>query len=440
MSEQFNFFQQWYPVSLLEDLDNSAPQSITILGKKLVIWKPRKKENYAIFLDQCPHRLAPLSEGRVDEESDRLMCSYHGWEFDSAGDCHKIPQADDPELLEKQSKNFCATALPTQEKQDMLWVWLDEKTPDLAKQTPLALSPNLDTEKGFVWSTYMREVDYDWQTLVENIVDPSHVAFAHHGLQGNRKRAQPLTFTIKESERDLIDVEVTAGFKTKITFKPPCLVEYEIPLTPEKQVGLVTYCVPVMPGKSRIIVLFPRNFAKKVGALMPRWWEHSKLRNRVIDSDMIILQQQEYFAQQHPEEWKTAYKMPSGADRFVIEFRRWFDNYAAGKLPWQAVGISPQPTTIHENRREVIDRYHQHTVHCSSCRTALKRVEWGKRISVGLVILAIATTAVLPDALRLKFGLGLLGLGGISGAIAAVLHYKIEPEFYFVDYRHQDSK
>ncbi|MGB2923998.1 MAG: hypothetical protein WBB82_01745, partial [Limnothrix sp.] len=187
-------------------------------------------------------------------------------------------------------------------------------------------------------------------------------------------------------------------------------------------------------------VLFPRNFAKKMGALMPRWWEHNKLRNRVIDSDMIILQQQEYFAQQHPEAWKIAYKMPTSADRFVIEFRRWFDLYAAGKLPWQAAGISPQPTTIHENRRKVIDRYHQHTVHCSSCRTALKRVRWGKRISISLMILAIATTAVLPDILRLKLGLVLLGLAGISGAIAAVLHYKIEPEFYFVDYRHQDHK
>ncbi|MGB2926860.1 MAG: Rieske 2Fe-2S domain-containing protein, partial [Limnothrix sp.] len=130
MSEQFNFFQQWYPVSLLEDLDASAPQSITILGKKLVVWKPRKKEHYSIFLDQCPHRLAPLSEGRVDEESDRLMCSYHGWEFDSTGDCQHIPQAEDPELLKKQGENFCAIALPTQEKQDMLWVWLDDKTPD----------------------------------------------------------------------------------------------------------------------------------------------------------------------------------------------------------------------------------------------------------------------------------------------------------------------
>jgi phenylpropionate dioxygenase-like ring-hydroxylating dioxygenase large terminal subunit len=35
-------------------------------------------------------RLAPLSEGRV--ESGTLMCSYHGWRFDSQGKCVDVPQ------------------------------------------------------------------------------------------------------------------------------------------------------------------------------------------------------------------------------------------------------------------------------------------------------------------------------------------------------------
>ncbi len=438
--DQFNFFQHWYPVALLEDLDPTAPQAMTILGKQLVIWKPRQADYYSIFLDQCPHRLAPLSEGRIDEKSDRLMCSYHGWEFDGTGNCQRIPQLDHPDLLEKQRGTFCAIAFPTQEKQDILWVWLDEKTSDLATKIPLPLSSNLDAEKGFVWSTYTREVDYDWLTLVENIVDPSHVPFAHHGLQGNRNRAQSLSFEINESRIDYIAGKITSGFKTSITFQAPCLVEYEIPLGTEKQVGLVTYCVPISPGKSRLIVLFPRNFAKQIGWLMPRWWEHLTLRNRVIDSDMVILQQQEYFNQQHPEDWKMAYKMPTAADRFVIEFRRWFDTYCGGKLPWEAMGITPEPLTIHTNRQNVLDRYHQHTIHCTSCRNALKNTKWAKRILTGLAIATIATTAVLPNSVRIRLGLGLLSFGGICGAIAAVLHYKLEPGFYFVDYRHQDKK
>lgn len=30
------------------------------------------------FRDSCPHRLAPLSEGRVDKETGNLSCNYHG--------------------------------------------------------------------------------------------------------------------------------------------------------------------------------------------------------------------------------------------------------------------------------------------------------------------------------------------------------------------------
>ena len=437
---QFNFFHCWYPVGLLEDLDPTEPKAITILGKQLVVWKPRHQDRYSVFLDQCPHRLAPLSEGRVDEKSDHLMCSYHGWEFDSEGNCQNIPQGENPDLLEKQGKNFCATALLTQEKQDMLWVWLDETTTDLAAKTPLPLSQNIDTEKGFVWSTYMRATDYDWQTLVENLVDPSHVPFAHHGLQGKRQMAKPLAFKITESNATSINAEVRSGFPTKITFKAPCLVEYEITFGPDKQMGLVTYCVPVTPGQSRLIVLFPRNFATGMSRFIPRWWEHSKLRNRVIDSDMLILQRQEYFVQQHPEDWKTAYKMPTAADSFVIEFRRWFDTYCGGKLPWEMVGIKPEETTIHENRRKVLDRYHQHTIHCSSCRTALKRIQWAKRIFVALMVALIAIGVILPDSARVQWGLSLLGFEVICGAIAVILHYKLEPEFYFVDYRHQEHE
>jgi phenylpropionate dioxygenase-like ring-hydroxylating dioxygenase large terminal subunit len=87
MPPEFNFFQHWYPLSPVEDLDPKRPTPVTVLGLRLVIWKPSSSETYRAFLDQCPHRLAPLSEGRVDEKTGNLMCSYHGWQFDEQGTC-----------------------------------------------------------------------------------------------------------------------------------------------------------------------------------------------------------------------------------------------------------------------------------------------------------------------------------------------------------------
>lgn len=438
--EKFNFAQQWYPIITLEDLESTRPTAATILGQRIVIWKPRHSEQYRIFLDQCPHRLAPLSEGRIDETSDRLMCSYHGWEFEKDGRCAKVPQADKPDLIAQKSDYLCAIALPCQQAADTLWVWPDPSSSALAAETPLPLSECMGLGTGFSWTSYMRDVDYDWQTLVENLVDPSHVPFAHHGLQGKRERAGAAPIQIETSSKTKMVGQITAGFKSKITFAPPCFIEYEIPFGPTKQVGLVTYCVPTTPGRSRLVAFFLRNFAHRSGRLIPRWLEHLKLRNRVIDSDMVILQNQEYFLSQKQEPWQTAYKMPTQADRFVIEFRRWLDKYSNGALPWPDYGITPAPVTLHGDRRKMMDRYSQHTAHCASCRQALQRFHRVKLILMVVTIAAVMVTAGFSNELRLKFALPLLAIGAIGGTLSAVIHYQIEPKFYFEDYIHPDHK
>ena len=67
MKPEFDFFQHWYPLLPIEDLDPKQPKAMTLLGVHLVIWKPKASETVQVFLDQCPHRLAPLSEGRIDD-------------------------------------------------------------------------------------------------------------------------------------------------------------------------------------------------------------------------------------------------------------------------------------------------------------------------------------------------------------------------------------
>jgi phenylpropionate dioxygenase-like ring-hydroxylating dioxygenase large terminal subunit len=441
MQTEFNFFQHWYPLSPVEDLDPQRPTPVTLLGMRLVIWKPRNSENYRVFLDQCPHRLAPLSEGRVDEKTGNLMCSYHGWQFDNQGICTVIPQAEKSEIVAKNKENFCVLSLPVKEANDLLWVWPDTKTAELAEKTPLPLSPQIDASKGFVWSSYVRDLEYDWQTLVENVADPSHVPFSHHGVQGKREQAIPIPINISKSTPDLIEANTSGRFQTTITFEPPCRLEYAIHIpNSDKQLGLITYCVPVSPGKCRIIAQFSRNFAKTLNRLTPRWWTHIKTRNLVLDGDMMLLNQQEYLLQQKQstESWKTAYKLPTSADRLVIEFRTWFDKYCQGQLPWGEVGISDTASKINDNRFVMLDRYKQHTQHCSSCRTALKNLQ---RLQIGLLayfVIVVSGVAVLPDNLRLQVGLPLIITALLGLGISAWLKLAFIPKFYFVDYIHAE--
>ncbi len=440
MESEFNFFQQWYPLLPVEDIDPKQPRAITILGIQLVIWKS-KSSDFRVFLDRCPHRLAPLSEGRIDEQTGNLMCSYHGWQFDERGICTHIPQAENLEIASKQSQNLCAVVLPVRQQQDLLWVWLDASSSrEQADSTPLPLSPQIDASKGFVWSSFVRDLEYDWQTLVENVADPSHVPFAHHGVQGDRNKATPMPIEIMRSLPNLIDANVPGRLSGTITFEPPCRLEYALKFSDgSKQVGLVTYCVPVSPGKSRIVAQFPRNFAKTLHHLTPRWWEHINVRNQVLDGDMILLQQQEHFLQQRQltESWKTAYQLPTSADRFVIEFRKWFDKYCHEQLPWSEVGINVQQTgNINNNRAQILDRYHQHTRHCSSCSRALLVVQRLQAILLIYFAITASAVALFPDAWRVKLGLPLIVTALIGLAAYAWLKYRLSPKFYFVDYIH----
>lgn len=58
--DAFVWRDHWYPVSLIEDLDPSVPTPFQLLGRELVVWKDPQSQ-WRVFLDKCPHRLAPLS-------------------------------------------------------------------------------------------------------------------------------------------------------------------------------------------------------------------------------------------------------------------------------------------------------------------------------------------------------------------------------------------
>jgi len=61
-----------------------------------------------------------------------------------------------------------------------------------------------------------------------------------------------------------------------------------------KQLGLVTYCVPVSPGKSRIVAQFPRSF--KTLRLILAGGITSSERNEVLDGDMMLQQQSIFYS------------------------------------------------------------------------------------------------------------------------------------------------
>src|SRR5438067_8199411 len=79
----------WMPVGYLEDLTDEQPtQFVRIMGEDLVLFKDKSGE-VGLIQDHCPHRGASLLYGRVEERG--IACAYHGWLYDTQGNCLETP-------------------------------------------------------------------------------------------------------------------------------------------------------------------------------------------------------------------------------------------------------------------------------------------------------------------------------------------------------------
>jgi len=114
------WFERWYPVAYLQDLDPAQPSAFTLLEQDLVLWFDRKEGRWRAFADVCPHRLVPLSQGRLNGAGE-LECPYHGWSFNGAGQCTAIPQAE-PGLTPSANRSPCLS-YATAEAQGLLFVF-----------------------------------------------------------------------------------------------------------------------------------------------------------------------------------------------------------------------------------------------------------------------------------------------------------------------------
>lgn len=109
-SEKFDWYKAWYPLVPVEILDQEKPHRFQLLGTDVVVFNdgpvegglfgPKSKRprgakrvegTWRAFVDECPHRKVPLSEGRVEDDG-TLLCSYHGWRFEGEGKVVSIPQ------------------------------------------------------------------------------------------------------------------------------------------------------------------------------------------------------------------------------------------------------------------------------------------------------------------------------------------------------------
>ena len=79
----------WFVAGRSSEFPANEPKGLQICGKAVLVWRAGDGR-IACFDNRCCHKRMPLSEGRVLADG-VLECAYHGFCYDSAGHCVRIP-------------------------------------------------------------------------------------------------------------------------------------------------------------------------------------------------------------------------------------------------------------------------------------------------------------------------------------------------------------
>ncbi|KAD7478162.1 hypothetical protein E3N88_01298 [Mikania micrantha] len=421
--DKFDWFSQWYPVMPVCDLDKRAPCGKKVMGLDVVVWWDKNQNAWKVFDDMCPHRLAPLSEGRIDQWG-RLQCVYHGWCFDGSGGCKLIPQAPTDGPPVHSFTKACVAIYPSTVQNGIVWFWpnTDPQYKDILTKKKPPYIPELD-DPSFTHQMFNRDMPYGYAHFTKTL----HQIMRGGPLELNFHKMDKNGFTASEPD-------------AKWNFVSPCLAQCAFTIRgtqkPPRKHFWIFICVPVSPGNSRLICVFPNNFGVWIDRIMiPRWRQHIGT-NLVLDSDLYLLHiQEKKLMDAGNSNWQKVCFVPTKADANVTAFRKWLKKYAGGQIDWRNMFDGPLPPT--PPREQIFDRYWSHVVNCSSCNVAYKSFS---ALKVSLQVFSVASVVIVVAAKN-----GMIPIAArYALSIAAILCFVgskwvsrfIYKNYHFHDYNH----
>src|SRR5438309_1692652 len=178
----------WQPIAATDELTDETPtRFVRVLGEDLVLFRD-KSGNVGLIQDHCVHRGASLLYGRVEERG--IACAYHGWLYDTRGNCLETPAEP------AESKFYLtvkAAAYPVKQHIRLYWTYLG---PEPAPQIPpYDLWVRRDLHRHLVLGP---QLDCNWLQAMENAVDPWHSAILHQDANGRGPLPNATRGTIDE--------------------------------------------------------------------------------------------------------------------------------------------------------------------------------------------------------------------------------------------------
>jgi vanillate O-demethylase monooxygenase subunit len=167
------FLRNYWYVAALDQEVKDKPFGRTILGEPVVLFRTGDGK-LAAFEDRCAHRRLPLSMGKM--VGDALQCHYHGLRFDRSGKCVRVPGQD---LIPQSAR---VRTYPVVERYHWIWIWMGDPAqadPDKITDFHWLDDPNWGAKPSYL------HVEANWQLVVDNLLDLTHLAFVHETTIGN---------------------------------------------------------------------------------------------------------------------------------------------------------------------------------------------------------------------------------------------------------------
>jgi len=225
---------QWYVAAWDHEI-GGAPFARTICNERIVFF--RKPDRTLVALeDICPHRLAPLSKGRVD--GDRIVCGYHGLAFDGCGTCVDMPNEREP------NPNVRVKSYPVAERDRYVWIWIGDAA--LADESTIPGVPHA-SEPGWVFDGQTYHMRCDYRLLIDNLMDLSHETYVHPNSIGQHEIMESPIKTTTDGDtvavsRWMLNITPPPFWSTNLKSKEPCdrwqICTFTLPSTVNIDVGV----------------------------------------------------------------------------------------------------------------------------------------------------------------------------------------------------------
>ncbi|MGH7829547.1 MAG: Rieske 2Fe-2S domain-containing protein [Candidatus Binatia bacterium] len=241
----------WLPISVAKEITNENPTKfVRLLGEDLVLFQD-KSGRVGLIADHCSHRGASLCYGRVEERG--IACAYHGWLYDTAGNCLECP-------AEPAESKFHLTvkhkAYPVQRFIGLYWAYLGPQ--------PAPLIPRYDVwvrKDGRRRIVVQPQLDCNWFQAMENSADPAHLPILHQNTAFRGRKPPSTTRGFTDDVEKFEFYEVACGLMKKRTYKNGQMDEHPV-IFPNilRQANGTQIRVPMDDAHTMIfIVRFDRN-------------------------------------------------------------------------------------------------------------------------------------------------------------------------------------